>query len=125
LVERRSREMGIARGCAWLRMPEKCADHWEAQSGGGANAREAVSQVMQSEVTQARSFANVFPRNTNGTQRFRRPLSRKEVGRLVVSLNLPYDPQSSLGEVDGFCARLAIRQQQNATIGVDVSPPQV
>jgi hypothetical protein len=65
LVERRSGEMGIACGCARLGVAEKCADHWQAQPARGANACEAVSQVMQSEVIKAGSFANVFPRHTN------------------------------------------------------------
>jgi hypothetical protein len=89
-------------------MAEKCADHWQAQSARGANACEAVSQVMQLEVIEAGSFANVFPRHTNGTQRFRSPLSRKEVGRLVARLDIPHNPQSDFRKVHGFRAYLAV-----------------
>jgi hypothetical protein len=80
---------------------------------------------MQSEVIEAGSFANVFPRHTNRTQRFRSLLSRKEVGRLVARLDIPHNPQRGFRKVHRFCAGLAVGQQKKATFEVDVGPAQV
>ena len=67
LVERRSGEVGITGCCVRLRVAEKRADHWQAQSARGVDAREAMSQVMQAEVVEAGGLAKVLPRYTNRT----------------------------------------------------------
>jgi hypothetical protein len=51
---------------------QKRANHREAQAAGGANAGEAVPQIMEANMLQLGNFTDLVPRLANGAERLTR-----------------------------------------------------
>jgi len=64
-------KVSVTRGGVRLRMAEQRANYGEAETVSSADARETVAQIVQSDILELRSLANMFPRFPYRSERFR------------------------------------------------------